>query len=221
MNDLSLRHYFGIAFANVIVFAQIRLDLGDGWSEWSDWSPCTRSGLRQLRQAPTEDRPWPLTNAFSYWFLNSKSSFDPLGAATEGSAFRWGNATTRKAAAMAAPRDTRSVICRSVGARHQWLIARLISWNVLSLKPCPSETDFRAVQCSNYNTKHYRGRLYEWLPYNDPKDPCALTCKAKVFNFVAKLAPRVEDGTRCRDGSLDMCVAGKCLVWLGVPSRTW
>lgn len=74
------------------------------------------------------------------------------------------------------------------------------------------EIDFRATQCSIYNNKPYRGRLYEWLPYRDPLDPCALTCKAREINFVAKLAPRVEDGTRCRDGSLDMCVNGKCLV---------
>lgn len=31
---------------------------------------------------------------------------------------------------------------------------------------------------------------------------------------MAKLAPKVKDGTRCRPGSLDMCVDGKCLVGL-------
>lgn len=73
-------------------------------------------------------------------------------------------------------------------------------------------TDFRAKQCSLYNNKPYRDRYYEWLPYIDLTDPCSLTCKAKGLNFVAKLASSVKDGTRCRLGSLDMCVAGKCLV---------
>lgn len=29
---------------------------------------------------------------------------------------------------------------------------------------------------------------------------------------VAQLAARVQDGTRCRPGSLDMCINGKCQV---------
>ncbi|GBO21354.1 ADAMTS-like protein 3, partial [Araneus ventricosus] len=76
---------------------------------------------------------------------------------------------------------------------------------------CPDSQDFRAAQCSAYNPVPYRGRLYEWLPYQDPEDPCSLTCHAKSYSFVAKLAPNVKDGTRCREGSLDMCVQGKCL----------
>ncbi|CAG2169321.1 unnamed protein product [Oppiella nova] len=79
------------------------------------------------------------------------------------------------------------------------------------MQPCPSDVDFRGTQCSQYNNKPYRERRYEWLPYLDPLDSCSLTCRSKVFNFVAKLSPKVEDGTRCRAGSLDMCVSGKCL----------
>lgn len=30
---------------------------------------------------------------------------------------------------------------------------------------------------------------------------------------VAQLASRVQDGTRCRHGSLDMCIEGKCQVF--------
>ncbi|CAG2111044.1 unnamed protein product [Medioppia subpectinata] len=82
---------------------------------------------------------------------------------------------------------------------------------ICNMQPCPSDVDFRGTQCSNYNKQPYRGRLYEWLPYLDPLDPCSLTCRAKTFNFVAKHSPKAEDGTRCRDGSLDMCVTGKCL----------
>lgn len=31
-------------------------------------------------------------------------------------------------------------------------------------------------------------------------------------SVVVQLAPRVQDGTRCRIGSLDMCIQGKCQV---------
>ncbi|GFR33204.1 ADAMTS-like protein 3 [Trichonephila clavata] len=81
----------------------------------------------------------------------------------------------------------------------------------ITLTACPDPQDFRAAQCAVYNPIPYRGRLYEWLPYQDPEDPCSLTCHAKSYSFVAKLASSVKDGTRCREGSLDMCVQGN--VW--------
>ncbi|XP_055947307.1 protein madd-4-like isoform X3 [Argiope bruennichi] len=84
-------------------------------------------------------------------------------------------------------------------------------YKICNMQACPDSQDFRAAQCSAYNPVPYRGRLYEWLPYQDPEDPCSLTCHAKSYSFVAKLAPSVKDGTRCREGSLDMCVQGKCM----------
>ncbi|EEC14443.1 hypothetical protein IscW_ISCW021248 [Ixodes scapularis] len=78
-------------------------------------------------------------------------------------------------------------------------------------RPCPEHVDFRATQCSEFDQVPYRGRLYEWTPVHDASDPCSLTCQAREFKFMAKLAPRAQDGTRCRQGSLDMCVQGKCL----------
>ncbi|CAN8005159.1 unnamed protein product [Ixodes hexagonus] len=79
------------------------------------------------------------------------------------------------------------------------------------LQPCPEHVDFRATQCSEFDRVPYRGRLYEWTPVHDASDPCSLTCQAREFKFMAKLAPRAQDGTRCRQGALDMCVQGKCL----------
>ena len=98
--------------------------------------------------------------------------------------------------------------------------------NVSSNQPCLTENDYRDLQCAAFNSKPYRDRYYEWKAYIDPTDPCSLTCKAKGLNFVAKLASQVKDGTRCRLGSLDMCVAGKCLVSevhnpLNWPSHLW
>ncbi|KAG8181971.1 hypothetical protein JTE90_026909 [Oedothorax gibbosus] len=85
-------------------------------------------------------------------------------------------------------------------------------YKICNMQECPDTQDFRASQCAQYNPISYRGRLYEWLPYQDPEAPCSLTCIARSHSFVAKLAPSVKDGTRCREGSLDMCVGGKCLA---------
>lgn len=69
----------------------------------------------------------------------------------------------------------------------------------------------------------YEGSLYEWFPHHDDSEPCALTCKGRPVSsdenligepilVIARLADKVEDGTRCREGSLDMCIGGKCQV---------
>ncbi|RWS16311.1 ADAMTS-like protein 1, partial [Dinothrombium tinctorium] len=84
-------------------------------------------------------------------------------------------------------------------------------FTICNMQPCPMRSDFRATQCSAYNRVPYRGRFYKWLPYIDPQNPCSLTCKADRYFFVAKLASKLKDGTRCKLGSLDMCVSGKCM----------
>lgn len=50
------------------------------------------------------------------------------------------------------------------------------------------------------------------MAFIDPSDPCSLTCTANGLNFVAKLSPQIIDGTRCKPDSMDVCVAGECLV---------
>ncbi|XP_076365757.1 ADAMTS-like protein 1 [Tachypleus tridentatus] len=85
-----------------------------------------------------------------------------------------------------------------------------IRYRICNMQPCKDRSDFRAMQCKAYDNRPYRGRLYDWKPFHDPEDPCSLTCQAKSFLFVAKLAHKAQDGTRCRKGSLDMC------VWKGV-----
>lgn len=86
-----------------------------------------------------------------------------------------------------------------------------VKYRICNMQPCPDVVDFRATQCTAYNNIPYRGTYYEWTPFYDPEDPCSLTCQSTTYKFVAKLAPKVQDGTRCRDGALDMCVAGNCL----------
>lgn len=78
-------------------------------------------------------------------------------------------------------------------------------------QPCPDGLDFRAVQCSAYNDQPYDGETVEWHPYYDEESPCTLMC-VDSKGRVEEMAPRVRDGTRCRLGSLDMCIDGVCQV---------
>lgn len=79
---------------------------------------------------------------------------------------------------------------------------------------CPVDSgDFRAQQCSAHNDIKYQGATYEWIPGPyDPLAPCALQCQAKDRSLTVELAPKVLDGTRCREDAFDMCINGICQV---------
>ncbi|XP_030018602.1 ADAMTS-like protein 1 isoform X3 [Sphaeramia orbicularis] len=89
-----------------------------------------------------------------------------------------------------------------------------IKYRTCSNVDCPADAgDFRAQQCSAHADVRYQGQYHEWLPmYNDPDNPCALKCKARVSGLVVELAPKVLDGTRCYTESLDMCISGVCQI---------
>jgi hypothetical protein len=87
-------------------------------------------------------------------------------------------------------------------------------------QPCMESGDFRDQQCSAYNGVPYESALLIWTAHQDDAEPCALTCRGRPAGepvsqdeqIVVQLAPKVQDGTRCRPGSLDMCINGKCQV---------
>ncbi|XP_037882700.1 protein madd-4 isoform X2 [Glossina fuscipes] len=106
-----------------------------------------------------------------------------------------------------------------------------VRYRICNMQPCPDQQDFRARQCVAYNDVPYDGTLYKWTPHYDYVEPCALTCRGRPahlsddispettgedgehydeLSVVVQLTPRVQDGTRCRSGSLDMCIQGKC-----------
>uniref|UniRef100_A0A336M0H4 CSON009496 protein n=1 Tax=Culicoides sonorensis TaxID=179676 RepID=A0A336M0H4_CULSO len=110
-----------------------------------------------------------------------------------------------------------------------------IRYKICNMQPCPDPQDFRAQQCAAYNEVPYDGALFKWEPHYDYTEPCALTCRGKPAqqfdespqsedeendeysseddgSVVTQLSHRVQDGTRCRPGSLDMCIHGKCQV---------
>lgn len=67
------------------------------------------------------------------------------------------------------------------------------------------------MQCSAYDDQPYDGETVEWHPYYDEESPCTLMC-VDSKGRVEEMSPRVRDGTRCRLGSLDMCIDGVCQV---------
>jgi len=91
---------------------------------------------------------------------------------------------------------------------------------------CPESGDFREEQCSAYNSVPYQDTYVRWSAHYDENEPCALTCRGSPVQewksrdedaqdealIVVQLANKVHDGTRCRLGSLDMCIDGKCQV---------
>ncbi|XP_060536482.1 protein madd-4 isoform X2 [Cylas formicarius] len=94
-----------------------------------------------------------------------------------------------------------------------------VRYKICNMQPCPdSSIEFREEQCAKFNPVPYEEAFYEWRPFYDEDEPCSLTCKGKprgaddddAILIVARLKDKVHDGTRCRPGSLDMCIDGKC-----------
>ncbi|XP_052755771.1 thrombospondin type-1 domain-containing protein 4-like [Galleria mellonella] len=79
--------------------------------------------------------------------------------------------------------------------------------------PCKGGVrDMRSEQCSNYDSRPFRGRFYTWVPYIDGDSPCTLNCRPLGQHFYASLA-LVADGTPCtRPGFRAICVQGACKV---------
>ncbi|XP_004689507.1 PREDICTED: ADAMTS-like protein 4 [Condylura cristata] len=83
-----------------------------------------------------------------------------------------------------------------------------------SQAPCPPEQpDPRALQCAAFDTQEFMGQLYQWEPFTDVQGSrrCELNCRPRGFRFYVRHTEKVQDGTLCQPGALDICVAGRCL----------
>ncbi|XP_045540256.1 protein madd-4 [Papilio machaon] len=108
-----------------------------------------------------------------------------------------------------------------------------VRYKICNMQPCRGnislleEDVWREQQCSAHDNTPYGGELFHWRAHRDDAEPCALTCRGTPQHsgqspeptvslddddrvVVAVLAARVSDGTRCRPGSLDMCIDGRC-----------
>ncbi|KAF6216025.1 hypothetical protein GE061_000362 [Apolygus lucorum] len=85
-----------------------------------------------------------------------------------------------------------------------------VRYRICNMQPCPDSVEFRDQQCAAYNEVPYDAKLMNWIGYNGAETPlCELWCQSDS-GVIAKMAPSVKDGTRCRPGSLDLCVEGLC-----------
>ncbi|XP_047036539.1 ADAMTS-like protein 1 isoform X4 [Helicoverpa zea] len=108
-----------------------------------------------------------------------------------------------------------------------------VRYKICNMQPCRGnislleEDIWREQQCGAHDDTPYGGELFHWRAHRDDAEPCALTCRGTPQHsgqspeptvalddedrvVVAVLAARVSDGTRCRPGSLDMCIDGRC-----------
>ncbi|XP_056402314.1 ADAMTS-like protein 4 isoform X2 [Hyla sarda] len=81
-------------------------------------------------------------------------------------------------------------------------------------EPCPAgQPDARTLQCSTFNNQEFMGRLYQWEAFTEVSgnQRCALNCRPIGYRFYVRHTEKVQDGTPCETGSLDVCVDGQCL----------
>ncbi|XP_031847166.1 thrombospondin type-1 domain-containing protein 4 isoform X3 [Nomia melanderi] len=98
-------------------------------------------------------------------------------------------------------------------------------YHTCNTQKCPNfPEDLRAEQCAKYNGRNYKGESYDWVPFLDAPNSCALNCRAVGERFYATLEPAVMDGTPCDAPNLRghnagismertdrwLCVAGQC-----------
>ncbi|XP_076178913.1 A disintegrin and metalloproteinase with thrombospondin motifs 7 isoform X3 [Ptiloglossa arizonensis] len=84
-------------------------------------------------------------------------------------------------------------------------------YKICNTHPCPEGTaSFRAVQCSHYDGKEYKGKNYTWLPYFDQTEPCELYCTDTEESVIVPWGEAALDGTPCNVGTRDMCISGIC-----------
>ncbi|KAK9394164.1 A disintegrin and metalloproteinase with thrombospondin motifs 7 [Crotalus adamanteus] len=86
-------------------------------------------------------------------------------------------------------------------------------FRVCNTQPCPAgEPSFRQIQCSRFDHRPYKGKLYKWSPVPNASNPCELHCRPDKEYFAEKLRDAAIDGTPCYEGSgrRDRCINGIC-----------
>ncbi|XP_053319554.1 A disintegrin and metalloproteinase with thrombospondin motifs 7 isoform X2 [Spea bombifrons] len=92
-----------------------------------------------------------------------------------------------------------------LGERKRYRVCNIVS--------CPPDTpSFRQMQCSQFDSVPYKGKLHRWSPVPSSINPCELHCRSHKEHFAVRLLDAVIDGTPCYEGnrSRDMCINGIC-----------
>ncbi|XP_039291361.1 A disintegrin and metalloproteinase with thrombospondin motifs 7 isoform X3 [Nilaparvata lugens] len=85
-------------------------------------------------------------------------------------------------------------------------------YRICNTQECQNSTpSFRAKQCLAFNGKIFNsGVNATWFPHFDTTEPCQLFCTDADESVIMPMGVRVEDGTPCKLGHNDMCIAGVC-----------
>lgn len=86
-------------------------------------------------------------------------------------------------------------------------------FRICNTKACVSDVPtFRQMQCSEFDTMPYKGKLHKWIPVLSRFNPCELHCRPADGYFSEKMLDAVIDGTPCFEGntSRDVCINGIC-----------
>jgi hypothetical protein len=89
----------------------------------------------------------------------------------------------------------------------RYCVGKSRRYKLCNEKHCESGAPtFREVQCREHNIDDVT-----WAPFNDgkPEHACKLMCLSNK-NMVKTLERRVKDGTSCKRGTKNKCIAGKC-----------
>ncbi|XP_065214045.1 papilin isoform X2 [Planococcus citri] len=115
--------------------------------------------------------------------------------------------------------------CLSVGSNGypncRGAAKRYFSCNIYD---CPDVVDFRAEQCSKFDSVPFDKYFYTWVPYTKGQNKCELNCMPRGERFYYRHKKQVIDGTTCDDERPDICVNGRCVPigcdrLLGSPLR--
>nr|XP_040051232.1 A disintegrin and metalloproteinase with thrombospondin motifs 12 isoform X2 [Gasterosteus aculeatus aculeatus]XP_040051233.1 A disintegrin and metalloproteinase with thrombospondin motifs 12 isoform X3 [Gasterosteus aculeatus aculeatus] len=86
-------------------------------------------------------------------------------------------------------------------------------YRTCNTKRCQKNTPtFREMLCSEFDTVPYHNELYQWIPVNNPSNPCELHCRPVMELFSERMLDAVTDGTPCfmNNMSRNICVNGVC-----------
>ncbi|XP_022248365.1 thrombospondin type-1 domain-containing protein 4-like isoform X1 [Limulus polyphemus] len=134
--------------------------------------------------------------------------------------------STQSRECLVAPRSRRFISHRRIRTRrnHKRGKGKCLGvykrFQLCNLKPCKLSLDHRKEQCATFDGQNFRGRYYRWVPYIKEIEKCELHCRPVGYQFYARLAKIVEDGTSCSaETSMDkVCIAGHCKATLKVTT---
>lgn len=98
--------------------------------------------------------------------------------------------------------------------RDLWASISTHLWFTIELKDNTKRIDFGIHWFDLQSLAIYRGRPAHLTAPDYTDTDGIIGAVEEEASVIVQLTNRVQDGTRCRSGSLDMCIQGKCQVSL-------